>query len=113
MARTVDRGYGAEHKQERAQWKRRIDAGEIVPCSRCGGPISTGMKWHLDHDDHDRSIYRGPAHEYCNLRAAGRRAAASTNRKRELGLTRRRSDDDEWDQQFQRLCWSRDWLPND
>lgn len=60
--------YGAEHGRIRAQWKARIDAGEEVPCNRCGAPIEQGTKWHLDHDE-DGS-YRGPAHQFCNESAA-------------------------------------------
>ena len=59
-----------EHRQTRAAWQRRIDAGP-VPCTRCGQAIVRGMRWHLDHTD-DRAGYRGPSHAACNLRAAAK-----------------------------------------
>ena len=65
------RGYGAEHQRTRADWQRRIDAGEHVTCWRCGAPI-TGREWHLGHADQDRSITRGPECTLCNLSAAGK-----------------------------------------
>lgn len=70
----AERGYGPEHQAERQHWQDRIDAGELVLCWRCqdlATPI-TDRAWHLGHDDHDRTITRGPEHESCNLRAAGK-----------------------------------------
>ena len=67
----TQRGYGTDHQRARAAWQQRINRGEAVTCWRCHGPIvDTG--WHLGHDDHDRTITRGPEHADCNLRAAGR-----------------------------------------
>ena len=66
-----ERGYGADFQAERADWVRRIAAGEIVNCWRCGGRI-TGA-FHLGHSD-DRSKVNGPEHPKCNLRAAGQAA---------------------------------------
>ena len=63
------RGYGAAHRRARAEWDTRVQRGGIC-CQRCGGPITPGEPWHLDHDD-DRSRYRGPACAPCNLRLAG------------------------------------------
>lgn len=34
--------------------------------------IVPGQKWHLDHADLDRSVYLGPAHQWCNVAAANR-----------------------------------------
>lgn len=70
---TTALGWGWEHQQTREHWQRRIDAGEHVNCWRpnCQAPI-TGTHWHLGHDDHDRSITRGPECVTCNLSAAGR-----------------------------------------
>lgn len=66
----TDRGYGPDHIRLRKQWQHRIDTGEHVTCWRCGKPI-TGTGWQLGHDDHDRTITRGPECATCNLRAAG------------------------------------------
>jgi hypothetical protein len=38
-------------------------------------PIVPGQKWHLDHDDHDRTAYHGASHARCNVVAANRRRA--------------------------------------
>ena len=53
--------------------KKMLKAGELVLCWRCQDPHQpiTGRQWHLGHDDHDRTITRGPEHERCNLSAAG------------------------------------------
>ncbi len=65
----TERGYGAEFQAERAQWTRRIAAGEVVNCWRCSEPIDGAF--HLGHSD-DRSQTNGPEHPLCNLRAAGK-----------------------------------------
>ena len=72
---TTQRGYGNTHQQLRARWQYRIDSGEPVTCWRpgCGRRI-TGTDWHLGHDDHDRSKYRGPECIHCNLSAAGKKS---------------------------------------
>lgn len=63
----------ATHKRTRAGYQRRMDAGHQFTCWRCGRPIDP-TNWHLGHDDHDRTIYRGPECPSCNLGAAGRSA---------------------------------------
>jgi hypothetical protein len=63
------RGYGTAHRALRARWAPLVARGG-VRCWRCGKPIPAGSRWHLGHDDRDRSIYRGPEHASCNLRAA-------------------------------------------
>ena len=70
---TTERGYGSTHKALRAHWQTLITR-EPQPCTRCGQPITTHDTWHLDHDDHDRSKYRGPSHATCNTAAGGRLA---------------------------------------
>ena len=70
---TTERGYGAPHKALRAHWQTLITR-QPQPCTRCGQPITTHDTWHLDHDDHDRSKYRGPSHATCNTAAGGRLA---------------------------------------
>lgn len=66
-----DRGYGAEHRAQRAIHQQRIDSGQLVLCWRCGSPIRPGDPWHLGHDDDNRTITRGPECAACNLSAAG------------------------------------------
>lgn len=68
---TTSRGYGNAHQRLRKQLARSVEAGYAV-CWRCGLPIKPGTPWHLGHDDHDRSIYRGAEHARCNLSAGGR-----------------------------------------
>ena len=70
---TTERGYGAPHRALRAHWQTLITR-EPQPCTRCGQPITTRDTWHLDHDDNDRSKYRGPSHAACNMSAGGRLA---------------------------------------
>ncbi|MFC5676057.1 hypothetical protein [Aeromicrobium endophyticum] len=67
------RGYGAAHDQLRAAWQTKIDHGDRVVCWRpdCD-TVLVGRNWHLGHDDHDRTKYRGPECVPCNLAAAGR-----------------------------------------
>ena len=73
---TPQRGYGYHHKLLRRRWQEAIDAGADVRCWRpgCGRPILPGDRWDLGHDDHDRSIYRGPECVGCNRRAGSARA---------------------------------------
>lgn len=65
------RGYDAKYDRTRAALAPLVQAGRAT-CWRCGVPILPDATWHLGHDDHDRSIIRGPEHEACNLSAAGR-----------------------------------------
>ena len=65
-------GYGATHRREREAIVKRINSGQTVTCWRCHEPITDPADMHLGHDDHDRSITRGPEHAACNLQAAGR-----------------------------------------
>ena len=67
------RGYDAAHDREARAWRESIRRGERVLCWRCGQPITDPDDCHLGHDDHDRSITRGPEHgRACNLSAAGK-----------------------------------------
>jgi hypothetical protein len=50
-----------------------VEAG-CVRCARCGELIKPGEKWHLDHDDFDRSRYLGASHARCNCATAKHRA---------------------------------------
>ena len=70
MARTVDRGYGANHKRTRALWAQRLKTLGTLPCARCGKPITNGEPWDLGHTD-NRAAYQGPEHAHCNRRAGG------------------------------------------
>lgn len=82
---TSDRGYGWPHQRERERWRPVVEAGDGV-CARCGEPILPGSAWDLGHDDHDRSVYRGPEHRGCNRGAGG----AKGNRRRYLSVTQLR-----------------------
>lgn len=72
---TTARGYGSQHQKERARAKQLVDAGQAY-CWRCGGWIDPAMPWDLGHDDHDRSVYRGPEHRGRECPAGGNRATA-------------------------------------
>lgn len=69
-----DRGYGSDHQALRADWQRRLDAGESIACHNptCTHPGDAvdPTSWHLGHDDRRR--HRGPEHPDCNLAEAGR-----------------------------------------
>lgn len=65
MGRTTSRGYGRSHRTLRASYQFKMDKGETFTCWRCGGYINP-EHWHLGHDDHDRSKYRGPECVPCN-----------------------------------------------
>ena len=71
----AERGYGAGHQALRADWQRRMDAGEQVICWRCadqGRPhVVDPTRWDLGHDDNDRTQYRGPEC-YGNRATSGR-----------------------------------------
>jgi hypothetical protein len=71
------RGYDAAHTRDAQTWRDRIRRGEPVTCWRCGARITDAADCHLGHDDHDRSITRGPEHASCNLKAAGRNSHMS------------------------------------
>lgn len=64
---TTERGYGHEHRKAvRAAWAAFVP-GDL--CSRCQKPMWPGDELHLDHDDRDRTRYRGLAHARCNVSA--------------------------------------------
>jgi hypothetical protein len=69
----ADPAYGKRHRELRAEWARHV-AGGYVQCCRCRKLIRPGSPWHLDHSDHDRTVYNGPAHASCNVKAAARKA---------------------------------------
>lgn len=69
---TTQRGYGAAHQKRRRKAARAVTRGE-ANCWRCGKPIHPDEDWDLGHDDHDRSITRGPEHVKCNRETASRR----------------------------------------
>lgn len=66
------RGYGYDHDRLRAQYQRRMDEGETFTCWRCPRPIDP-TSWDLGHDDHDRSVTRGPECIKCNRSTSSRR----------------------------------------
>lgn len=49
----------------RAKYQKRMDAGEVFHCWRCGKAIPPD-DWDLGHDDNDRTKYMGPEHSTCN-----------------------------------------------
>lgn len=65
------RGYGSEHDRLRAAWQAILDTGKPIICWRpgCGKRIDP-KTWDLGHDDHDRTIYRGPECIGCNRATA-------------------------------------------
>lgn len=76
LASTTARGYGHEHQQARKWWIARKAS---MHCTRCGRPLAdvADRFIELDHDDHDRSVYRGLSCKRCNRSAGGRKGAQS------------------------------------
>jgi RNA polymerase subunit RPABC4/transcription elongation factor Spt4 len=54
------RGYGADHKAERAAWEPIVQAGAVV-CRRCHELIRPGQAWDLGHP-----VPKAPEHTLCN-----------------------------------------------
>lgn len=67
----AERGYDSKFYAIRREYVERHET-EPFDCIRCGEPIPINEPFHLDHDDDDRSIIRGPSHPLCNLSAAGK-----------------------------------------
>lgn len=64
-----------------------VEAGR-ASCWRCRRPIMPGGRWHLGHDDNDRSLLRGVECPPCNLSNAARKGARKRNSMRRRGTTR-------------------------
>lgn len=67
-----------EHKAQRRAVQALRDAGH-AHCWRCGKHIPPGATVHAGHDDHDRTVYRGPECPPCNLKAAASKGARIRN----------------------------------
>lgn len=72
---TCERGYNARHRKLRAEL---LPNAYYTPCTRCGQLMLPGQELHLDHDDNDRTQYRGFSHAKCNVSAG----AVKGNRQR-------------------------------
>lgn len=69
----AERGYGPAHTAKRRWYKRNVvDKGNGY-CWRCGIWLDPNEPWDLGHDDHDRTIYRGPECRPCNRGTAAAR----------------------------------------
>ena len=79
VKRTLANGYGQAHKRLRKHWDALVKQGGVC-CTRCRLPIQPDEPWDLDHDDIDRTQYRGPSHRKCNR--ATRTHKAQRRRKR-------------------------------
>ena len=85
---------GPEHRRLKAAIRAQIERGVPTYCWRpgCGKRITRDTPWHLGHDDHDRSVYRGAECATCNIRAAARKGAATQRaRKTPTRTVRRRN----------------------
>lgn len=61
---TTTRGYGHQHRAERAAWARRIDADEQPRCRRCDEPVLAGQAFDLGHSEDRTELW--PEHRRCN-----------------------------------------------
>ena len=68
----TQRGYDLAHRRLRAQWQRRLNAGEVIACAKCGKPVDP-TAWDLGHTA-DRTGWTGPECRTCNRSDGGRRA---------------------------------------
>ena len=78
-----DRGYGADHQAERAQYASLIRAGITIRCVTCNTIL--GPDFHLGHTD-DRTTWVGPQCPLCNDRRAGQASHTPPNTPRRRGL---------------------------
>lgn len=69
---TSARGYGWQHQKARKAAMASFVVGQ--PCARCGDPLMSRRNLELDHEDDDRTRYKGLAHEWCNRRAGGQKS---------------------------------------
>lgn len=68
--------HGWAHAKARKAWAARHRPDDL--CSRCGHTLGPMGAWlHLDHDDWDKTQYRGFSHAQCNMSAGGRRGNAT------------------------------------
>ena len=65
------RGYDYAHREFRKAFIPEHQAGTLI-CWRCRELIPASEPFHLGHDDHDRSMYRGAEHVRCNTATKGR-----------------------------------------
>jgi hypothetical protein len=86
---TTQRGYGHAHQRLRKKAAGRVAAG-LENCWRCGKPIHPDEDWDLGHDDHDRSITRGPEHLKCNRGTKSRQPQRKRSAEAHPGLVPRR-----------------------
>jgi hypothetical protein len=87
LAKTVQRGYGIEHKRLRARLLATYQPTD--PCARCGWPLGPDRdQVQLGHRD-GQVGYNGLEHRRCNVAAANKRRAALA-RAQGLGPRRRR-----------------------
>jgi hypothetical protein len=83
---TTEQGYGYPHVRQRKHWAAHVATGQAT-CWRCGGWIDPQGPWDLGHDDHDRSVYRGPECRPCNRRAGGIKGNRSPLRRSVRAMT--------------------------
>lgn len=67
-----------EHRAAVAQVKQLVASGR-AHCWRCGRHLPPGSTAHAGHDDHNRTIYRGPECPPCNLKSAARKGNRISN----------------------------------
>jgi hypothetical protein len=73
-----------EHRAKVKEYKA-LQADGLASCWRCGRWLGPGMEMHAGHDDHDRTVYRGPECGTCSRNTAARRGnrVSNANRRRQ------------------------------
>jgi hypothetical protein len=80
MLTTAER-YGYEHRKLRAQWRPRVEAGQVACACGCGWRIEPGQPWDLGHDPADSRRYLGPMLAAHNRNTALERKLAGRRRR--------------------------------
>jgi hypothetical protein len=76
-----------QYRAARRAVKAEVEAGR-GSCWRCGRYLPPGSRFHLGHDDHDRTVLRGAECPDCNLSAAARKGARIRNAGQPRGAPR-------------------------
>lgn len=91
---------GSKARALRAHWTGRIRAAGVLPCRRCGKPVTLAMAWDVGHIV-DRALGGAdtventwPEHRGCNQKAGAKLGAARKNARTPAVVRRLESEQD-------------------